>query len=134
METLVDLSEILRNLALTAAAAVGAWLAWRKLGPETTQAGSAVFQATLARRAHVMELFNRSAGQLSDEKMEVRLAAIYILGEITVDFPDLSGPVFKLLQNHLTGMSADLEGESAPVDARAIAEVLRRRAADEFQR
>ncbi|WP_245515176.1 hypothetical protein [Jiella endophytica] len=132
METLVDLSEILRNLALTAAAAVGAWLAWQKLGPETTQAGSAVFQATLARRAHVMELFNRAAGQLGDEKMEVRLAAIYILGEITEDFPDLSGPVFKLLSNHLIAMRGDLEGDNAPVDARAIAEVLRRRAADEF--
>ncbi|MCB8840602.1 hypothetical protein [Aurantimonas sp. VKM B-3413] len=90
METLVDISEIPHNLALTAAAAVGAWLAWKKLGPETTQAGSAVFQATLARRAHVMELFNRAAGQLGDEKMEVPLAAIYILGEIT-DFPIFRG-------------------------------------------
>ena len=131
MEALVDLSEILRNLALTAAAAVGAYLAWKKLGPETTQAGSAVFQATLARRAHVMELFNRAAGQLGDDKMEVRLAAIYILGEVTVDFPDLSGPVFKLLSNHLVLMGANLESGSVPADARAIAEVLRRRAADE---
>ena len=132
MEALVALSEILRNLALTAAAAVGAWLAWKKLGPETTQAGSAVFQATLARRAHVMELFNRAAGQLGDERMEVRLAAIYILGETVVDFPDLSGPVFKLLETHLDATMANFDGQNAPPDARAIAEVLRRRMNDEF--
>ncbi|MCE7030438.1 hypothetical protein [Jiella avicenniae] len=134
METLVDLSEILRNLALTAAAAVGAYLAWKKLGPETTQAGSAVFQATLARRAHVMELFNRAPGQLADEKMEVRLAAIYILGEITVDFPDLSEPVFKLLEHHLDATMAKFDGEDVPLDASAIMEVLRRRVSDEFDR
>ena len=43
MKPLVDVSEILRNLTLTAAAAVGASLASKKLGPETIQAGSAAF-------------------------------------------------------------------------------------------
>ncbi len=134
MQALVDLSEILRNLALTAAAAVGAWLAWQKLGPESSQAGSAVVQAALARRAHVMELFNRAVGQLGEDRMEVRLAAIYILGEITVDFPDLSGPVFKLLENHLDATMANFDGRDAPSDAQAIAEVLRRRVSDEYDR
>ena len=134
METLVDISEILRNLALTAAAAVGGWLAWKKLGPETTQAGSAIYHATLARRAHVMELFNRVAGQLGDDKMEVRLAAIYILGEITADFPDLPGPVFKMLEHHLDATMAQFDSQEAPPDAGAIMEVLRRRVSDEFHR
>ncbi|MBO0663496.1 hypothetical protein LQ948_12705 [Jiella sp. MQZ9-1] len=124
METLVHRSEIFRNLALTAAAAVGASPAWKNVGPGTTQAGTAVVQAELARRAHVMELFNRAAGQLGDDKMEVRLAAIYILGEITVDFPDLSGSVFKLLENQLDRKMADFDGGRAPFDARAIAEVV----------
>ncbi|WP_245396393.1 hypothetical protein [Jiella sonneratiae] len=125
METLVDLSEILRNLALAAAAAVGAWLAWKKLGPETTQAGSVAFQATLARRAHVMELFNRAAGQLGDGKLEVRLAAIYILREIGRDFPDLAEPIFELLQNHLEAREADGYGENEPpTDVRAILDAL----------
>jgi hypothetical protein len=44
----------------------------------------------LARRAHVTELFNRAVGQLSDPKLEVRLAAVYILREVANDFPDLS--------------------------------------------
>lgn len=79
MQTLIALSEILRNLALAVAAAVGAFLAWQKLGPERRQADTSVAQAGLARRAHVTELFNRAAGQLGDEKLEVRLAAIYVL-------------------------------------------------------
>lgn len=131
MEALVDLSEILRNLALTAAAAVGAYLAWKKLGPETTQAGSAVFQATLARRAHVMELFNRAAGQLGDDKMEVRLAAIYILGDVTEDFPDLAKPVFKLLEFYLERRSGEYGDGEPPQDLKAVLDVLRRRAGDE---
>lgn len=59
MQTWIALSEILRNLALAVAAGIGAFLAWRKLGPETSQ-------VELARRAHVTELFNRAAGQLGD--------------------------------------------------------------------
>lgn len=125
METLVDLSEILRNLALTAAAAVGAYLAWKKLGPETAQAGTAVRQAELARRAHVTELFNRAAGQLADDKLEVRLAAIYVLREIGRDFPDLANPIFELLQNHLEAREAAGYGEDEPpIDVRAILDAL----------
>ena len=125
METLVDLSEILRNLALTAAAAVGAYLAWKKLGPETTQAGTAVRQAELARRAHVTELFNRAAAQLADDKLEVRLAAIYVLREIGRDFPDLANPIFELLQNHLDARHGSGYGEAEPpIDVQAILDAL----------
>jgi len=35
MESWIAASEFVRNLALAAAAGVGAFLAWRKLGPET---------------------------------------------------------------------------------------------------
>ena len=57
----VALSELLRNVALTIAAVVGALLAWRQLSP-ALQARSANAQAELARRAHVTELFNRAVG------------------------------------------------------------------------
>ena len=62
----VALSELLRNVALTIAAVVGALLAWRQLSPAALQARSANAQAELARRAHVTELFNRAVGQLRD--------------------------------------------------------------------
>jgi hypothetical protein len=88
MSAWVALSEILRNVALAVAAAVGAFLAWRQLSPAALQARSANTQAELARRAHVTELFNRAVGQLSDPKLEVRLAAVYILRQVANDFPD----------------------------------------------
>jgi hypothetical protein len=102
MSAWVALSEILRNIALTVAAAVGAILAWRQLSPAALQARSANTQAELARRAHVTELLNRAVGQLSDQKLEVRLAAVYILREVANDFPDLSNPIFELLQAYLS--------------------------------
>ena len=101
MNNWVALSEIVRNLALALAAFVGAFLAWRQLSPATLQARSANAQAELARRSHVMELFNRAAGQLRDEKQEVRLAAIYVLRGVAKDLPDFSDPVFQLQQAYL---------------------------------
>ena len=86
MSNWVALSEFLRNIALTFAAVVGAILAWRQLSPAALQARSANAQAELARRAHVTELFNRAAGQLRDPKLEIRLAAVYVLREVARDF------------------------------------------------
>ena|SRR5258708_21433163 len=102
----VALSELLRNVALTIAAIVGAILAWRQLSPAAVQARSANVQADLARRAHVTELFNRAVAQLRDPNLEVRLAAIYVLREVAKDFPDLSNPVFEL-QAYLRAGSID---------------------------
>jgi hypothetical protein len=104
----VAASEIVRNAALTVAAFVGAFLAWRQLSPANLQARSANLQAELARRTHVMELFNRAAGQLRDAKLEVRLAAVYVLRGIANDFPDFSDPVFQLLQAYLFPTAASL--------------------------
>jgi hypothetical protein len=104
----VALSELLRNVALTIAAVIGSLLAWRQLSPAALQAKSANAQAELARRAHVTELFNRAVGQLRDPNLEVRLAAIYVLREVAKDFPDLSNPVFELLQAYLRAGGIDL--------------------------
>ncbi|MBP0617282.1 hypothetical protein J6595_16975 [Jiella sp. KSK16Y-1] len=72
-----------------------------------------------------MELFNRAAAQLGDDKLEVRLAAIYVLREIGRDFPDLANPIFELLQNHLEARKAGGYGEEEPpVDVRAILDAL----------
>ena len=94
MNDWVAVSEIVRNAALAIAGFVGAYLAWLQLSPAKLQARSATAQADLARRTHVIELFNRAAGQLRDSKLEVRLAAIYVLRGIAKDFPDFADPVF----------------------------------------
>ena len=125
MSDWVALSEFLRNIALTFAAVVGAILAWRQLSPAAIQARSANAQAELARRAHVTELFNRAAGQLRDPKLEVRLAAVYVLREVARDFPDLSDPIFELLQAYLRASDIDYGDEEPPIDVQEIMKVLR---------
>lgn len=124
MQTWVLFSEIVRNVGLALAAFGGVVLAWWKLAPERTQAGSAAAQADLARRAHVTELFNRAAGQLGEERLEVRLAAIYVLREIGRDFPDLANPVFELLQAHLRERQTGYQDAAPPIDVQAIMATL----------
>ena len=126
----VAFSEIVRNLALTIAAIVGAVLAWRQLSPAASQARSASVQAGLARRAHVTELFNRAVGQLRDPNLEVRLAAIYVLREVAKDFPDLANPVFELLQAYLRAGNIDYGDDEPPIDVREIVSLLRSRLGD----
>ena len=123
----VAFSELIRNVALTIAAVVGTLLAWRQLSPAALQAKSAKSQAELARRARVTELFNRAVGQLRDPNLEVRLAAIYVLREVAKDFPDLSNPVFELLQAYLRAGSIDYGDDDPPIDVREIVKTLRSR-------
>jgi hypothetical protein len=123
----VAVSEVLRNAALTVAAIVGAILAWRQLSPASIQARSANAQAELARRAHVTELFNRAVGQLRDPNLEVRLGAIYVLREVARDFPDLSNPVFELLQAYLRNGKIDYGDDEPPIDIKEIMSLLRSR-------
>jgi hypothetical protein len=123
----VTVSEIVRNIALAVAAFVGAYLAWFQLSPAASQARAASTQADLARRAHVTELFNRAVGQLRDQNLEVRLAAIYVLREVAKDFPDLSDPIFELLQAYLRVGNIDYGDEEPPIDIREIMSLLRNR-------
>jgi hypothetical protein len=127
MSTWVALSEIVRNVALAVAAFVGAFLAWRQLSPAALHARSANTQAELARRSHVTELFNRAVGQLSDPKLEVRLAAVYILREVANDFPDLADPVLQLLQAYLRAGDIDYGDDPPPIDVQEIMKLLRDR-------
>jgi hypothetical protein len=123
----IAISELFRNAALTVAAIVGSVLAWRQLSPAALQAKSANAQAEVARRAHVVELFNRAAGQLRDPNLEVRLAAIYVLREVAKDFPDLSTPVFELLQAYLRAGNIDYGNDEPPIDVQEIMKVLQSR-------
>jgi hypothetical protein len=123
----IAISELFRNAALTVAAIVGSILAWRQLSPAALQAKSANAQAELARRAHVVELFNRAAGQLRDPNLEIRLAAIYVLREVAKDFPDLSTPVFELLQAYLRAGNIDYGDDEPPIDVQEITKVLQSR-------
>jgi hypothetical protein len=83
----LEISEIFRNYGLLIGGALGLYLAWRRTSASTSQADASLQQAELARRDHVAELFNRAVGQLTDNKLEIRLGAIYTLRQIADDFP-----------------------------------------------
>jgi hypothetical protein len=121
----VAASEVIRNLALGVAALVGSFLAWKRVFAANRQADAAMQQATLARRDHVTELFNRAVGQLSDDKLEVRLGAIFTLREIVENFPDLSAPVYALLTTYLRERVTDYGDHDPPPDVREIMETVR---------
>jgi hypothetical protein len=74
-----------------------------------------------------MDLFNRAAGQLRDPKLEVRLAAIFLLRGVARDFPDFADPIFELLQACLRDAYIDYGNDQPPIDIEAMVELLRSR-------
>lgn len=129
----LDVVQAIRDLAVAAAAIVGALLAWRRLGPSAVaataaerSAGAADDQAALARRAYVTEQLRMAVADLRADRLEVRLAAIHILREIARGFPELATPVFEVLQSYLRDMERSESGDIR-LDAQAIAETLKLR-------
>ena len=122
---LLILSEIIRNVGLVLAGVIGLLLAGFRVVAANRQATAALEQAKLARRGHVAELFNRAVGQLDDDKMHVRLGAIYTLREIRQDFPDLAGAVFELLNAYIRDNSRDYGDAEPPPDVREIVSLLK---------
>jgi hypothetical protein len=120
-------SEIVRNWAFVLGGAFGLFLAWKRVTAANSQAEAQIRQAELARRDHVAELFNRAVGQLNDKKLEVRLGAIFTLQQICRDFPDLSGPVIRLLTTYLQENRVNYGNRKPPVDVRTIIEILSER-------
>jgi hypothetical protein len=120
MQWWVAFSEITRNLGLVLAGIVGVYLGWRRVTVANRQAEAQTRQAELTRRDHVAELFNRAIGQLSDEKLEVRLGAIFTLRQICFDFPDLSDPVLQLLTIYLKEKAVNYGDAEQPADIHEI--------------
>ena len=123
----LQISEIVRNYGLIIGGLIGLYFAWKRVSASTRQADASLQQADLARRDHVAELFNRSVGQLTDNKLEIRLGAIYTLRQIAQDFPDLSAPTLELLATYLRESSKAYGDSEPPVDVREIMNILRDR-------
>jgi len=125
--TWLTISEIVRNYGLIVGGAVGLWLAWQRATASTQQADATLKQADLARRAHVAELFNRAVAQLTHEKLEVRLGAIYTLRQIAHDFSDLAEPTFQLLATYLRESRIDYGDHEPPIEVQEIMNIMRDR-------
>jgi hypothetical protein len=114
-----------------AGGALGIGPAWPRVRAADRQAEAQLEQAELARREHVAELFNRAVGQLDDEKLHVRLGAIYTLREISQDFPDLTKAVLELLFTYLRERKPGEGDAPPPPDVREIMRIVRERIPDE---
>jgi hypothetical protein len=129
METdAVALSEIIRNYALVAAAFGGLAIAvWRAVAADR-QSRAQRDQVRQARREHVAEIFGAAVAKLDNEKLHVRLGAIYTLREIVEAYPDLSRPTVDLLTSYLANVN--YHDEDPPADVRAIMAMILPRAPD----
>ena len=130
----IELSEIARNFGVLFGGAFGLYLAWKRVTASNHQAEAQIRQANaqteqadLARKDHVIELFNRAAGQLKDEKLEVRLAAVLTLCQICDDYDDLSNPSIQLLTSFMRENAVDYGDGQLPPDRKAIFRLLQRR-------
>jgi len=121
----LSFSEIFRNFGLIFGGILGIYLAWQRSVASSRQADASLRQADLARRGHVADMFNRSVGQLTHEKLEIRLGAIYTLRQIARDFPDLSRPTLELLSAYLRESMKQYGAGEPPVDVAEITETLR---------
>jgi uncharacterized protein YjbI with pentapeptide repeats len=86
-----DNSQALRDLGLgfagLAAATVGLYLAIIRTAAARRQSQAANVQADIAEKGHVTERFSKSVEQLGNERMAVRLGAIYALEQVAKDSP-----------------------------------------------
>lgn len=128
-ETFADFyakAEISRDIALTVAAIVGIGLAtWPSIAA-SQQAKAALQQTELARRDHITEIFNRAVGQLADDKLEVRLGAVYTLKAILEDdqFGRYTAPITEWLAAYVRLRTASQKGPPEQ-EVQAINDVLR---------
>ena len=123
--TLVEFSEVLRNLFLAGVAGVGLLLAWRRIGPAVDQAAASREQARLAQMGEERKSFREAAEDLSSEAMAVRLAAVYVLRETALDVPRFADPAFAVMLAYVRD-KLDAVGEGADVtpDVSAALDVI----------
>jgi len=119
----VELSEIARNWGIVIGGALGLMLAlWRVIVANRASV-AATRQADIARRAHTAEVFSTAVGLLGNERLEVRLGAIYALIRISHDFRgEYGGIVTDLLEVYVRQHARDSDTESHSVDVRILIE------------
>jgi hypothetical protein len=119
-------------LCLPLGGGIGLYLAYlrvtaanRQAEAQIRQADSATRQAELGRYKQATEIFTQAVSQLRDDKLEVRLAAIYTLRKLVTVFPEDRGMVIALLAEHLRDNPRRWgDAEIPPADVREIMQLL----------
>ena len=123
---LIQISELIRNYGLVVAAGLGLVLAWWRSRASNRQAIAALRQAEVAQRDHVVEMFNRAVDQLGNDKLEVRLGAIYTLKRISRDpaYAEYRIPILETLTAYVRERTRGDTSAEPPVDVREIMSLL----------
>lgn len=126
MACAVEWSEIVRNYGIVVGGIVGLAIAVWRGNSLSRQASASKEQAEWNRRDLVTETFNRAIGQLSDEKLEVRLGAIFTLQEICLNprHKDLANPIIQTLSAYVRERTSSTTGETVTIDIEAIIGLL----------
>ena len=123
--------EVLRTLPVIIGGAFGLYLAWlrvtaanRQAEAQIDQARSSAKQAELGQQKLIADLIGQAVGQLRDEKLEIRLLAVYTLRRIAVDHANYKQDVIEVLGAYVRDNAArDLDGE-LPLDIQEILQIL----------
>lgn len=120
MQSWIQVSEILRNFGLIIGGGIGIYLAWLRVTAANKQADAQRRQATarqaeLGRHKLVTDLFLQAVGQLSDEKLEVRLFGIYTLRQIVDDYPRLQTSSRRVAQRLCPREPSEVGGQRATI-------------------
>jgi hypothetical protein len=119
----LELSEVVRNYGIVLAGVIGIAVAvWRAIAADR-QSRAQRDQVGQARREHAAELFSNAVSNLDNEKLHIRLGAIYALRDIMEAYPAEQG---RAVEDLLTQYLADMNyaDEEPPADVRAIVSVL----------
>lgn len=124
-------NQVRQTVALLLAAGsvlIGVALLWRRVASSERTALAAV---RLSEESQRLERFTRAVGQLADERLEVRLGAIYGLEQLAADAARHHWPAMEVLCAFLRERAAwDAERPPAPrlpTDVQAVLNVLGRR-------
>lgn len=122
MQSWIQVSEILRNFGLIIGGGIGIYLAWlrvtaanKQADAQRRQAEATARQAELGRHKLVTDLFLQAVGQLSDEKLEVRLFGIYTLRQIVDDYPRLQTSSRRVAQRLCPREPSEVGGQRATI-------------------
>jgi hypothetical protein len=132
MEPWLIVAEIIYKLCLPLGGGIGLYLAYlrvtaanRQAEAQIRQAESATRLAELGRYKQATDIFTLAVGQLRDDRLEVRLAAIYTLRKLVDEFPEDRGMVVALLAEHLRDNPRRWgDAETPPADVREIMKLL----------
>jgi len=128
----LQFAEILNKLALPVGGSIGLFLAWRRVAAanrqaeaQIRQAEASTRQAELGNRKQASDLFSQAVGQLRDDKLEVRLWAIYSLRQVGHESPGDLDTIVSLLAAYIRDNPTRWrDDEEPPADVREILGIL----------